>query len=107
MKTSVEKGHFWEIKDLKENKGRVFDASVDIPENQAIFNWAEVCDGEGGKATNLLGNDILLKDNGLTLMCVSFKQFGFEMLPQWIDPIEKFLKLNKKKIVVSSCRAKP
>lgn len=92
MKASVEKGHFWEIKDLKENKGRVFNASCDIPEEESVFNFDLI--GTNGRVNNLADEEVNLNFSvdgnkyGLTLVCVSFKQFGFEMLPKWIGPME-------------------
>jgi len=127
LSKSVEKGHFWEIKDLKENKGKVFPSarSDSIPSHESTFSWLDFGPQKSPLPTsfnikNLLGEEISFSapvnsssevdstpnpnpnpnpnpfpPAGLSIVCISFKQFGYEMIPKWLSPIEKFLQKVK------------
>ncbi|GMI17012.1 hypothetical protein TrLO_g12143 [Triparma laevis f. longispina] len=78
----LQKGAFHMLKDINQNKGKVF-IGERVGEGGSVMTWPEI---EG--LINL--NDApptTFPPPSPTLIAVSFKQFGFDMLSSWLTPL--------------------
>jgi ATPase complex subunit ATP10 len=97
-------GHFWMIKDLRltNNKPIMPNTSL-IPPHRAkvIPSLPDLCtlvqDSKVVSLPNILWQEMdtqsdthpTTKEEGCTLLAISFKQFGFDMLSSWIVPFQQ------------------
>lgn len=106
--TELAHGYFWNIKDLKrsDNKPILLNESL-IPENQAkVFPHLSRLESLSGDTEVELPDYFLRKNRSkdvsaqCTLVAVSFRDFGYKMLPSWVDPFRAKIGKNDRVEVV-------
>eukprot|EP00638_Chattonella_subsalsa_P003909 CAMPEP_0117751468 /NCGR_PEP_ID=MMETSP0947-20121206/10992_1 /TAXON_ID=44440 /ORGANISM="Chattonella subsalsa, Strain CCMP2191" /LENGTH=235 /DNA_ID=CAMNT_0005569853 /DNA_START=232 /DNA_END=939 /DNA_ORIENTATION=- len=80
IRKEVEKGHFYEIKELNEHGGKVFPTDKKLRPKSILFPSIEclsLANGESRTLPQALGPNT-------SLVAISYKQFGFQMFDTWI-----------------------
>jgi len=99
-------GYLWMMKDLKENNGKpILSHKSLVPSDDAqIIPPLTVQDlnGDEQKIPDYFSrNSRNVNSSGCTLLAISFKQHGFEMLPGWIDPFEEAFRGEERDVKVT------
>uniref|UniRef100_A0A7S1BRD1 Mitochondrial ATPase complex subunit ATP10 n=1 Tax=Corethron hystrix TaxID=216773 RepID=A0A7S1BRD1_9STRA len=93
-RVDLEYGHFWMMKDIRDCNSKPLLSNPQLISSSEALPFPSLynCTTLSG-VTNLSLTDRLRSPSsgsyGCTLVAISFKQYGFEMLPSWIGPFER------------------
>lgn len=105
--TELAYGYFWNIKDLKRSGDKpIMSNETLIPDNQAkMFPHLSQLESLSGVTVEL--PDYFLRKNRskdvsaqCTLVAISFRDFGYKLLPSWLDPFEEKIGNNDRVEVI-------
>ena len=100
----LEFGYFWMLRDLRSTNDKPIVGREDlIPEKEAeSFPTLKVLSLEDNEKTLTIPDDLISQNRTqdpaaqCTLVCISFRDFGYKMLPDWINAVKNAYQQNNR-----------